>query len=672
MAKPKVLMARVGLDTREFETGLRRLDKKLRDLGTMGKVASDAMKIFAAATTAAAAATTVAAVAMTKAGLAAIDAQAKLSRSLAGTIDGLRGLQIAGGDAGVKVETVNDAAYKLTARLGEIQRQGGPAAKVLADLGLNAAQLASLDIDQRFAAIADAMQEAGLSASQQADALRVLGIEQKEVVQLFQGGGDAIRAARQEVDAFGLSVSAIDATKVEMANDAMARIGRSLEGVRNALAIAVAPMITEVSERLSELAKNQGGFSEATTKAAEQSGRALGKLADVAQGLRVVFKGVELVGIGFGAAVVSAVQLATEAVNKLVDGTVSATNAAIVALNKLPGVELELLETDWSNSEGMKTFRRIADELRNKVGETRSELHDLAMQPMPSAQVEEFFAAVRDRANEAAQQLVEARARAAESAGGMAGFGGTRPEGEADREKEAEERQRLMLEGRLQTLREHYMTETELENLRYAEQLNLLQDAEDARIATIDEVYGLREQAESEHQKRMSDIVKAEADKRADLERRAMAMTVDSLIKGLGQAFEAISSSNKKRFEQAKAFAKAEAALNAFRAIQQVWADETLPFYAKIAATAVTALQTAANISAINSTQFGGGTTPSAAGTPTVNGAPVQQAAQDRNRGPSVIVNLSGESHSTSAVRELLERIQDTVNDGGQIVLSPG
>jgi len=50
-------MARVGLDTEEFETGLRRMDRELRKLGDMGKIASDAIKLFAASTAAAAAAT---------------------------------------------------------------------------------------------------------------------------------------------------------------------------------------------------------------------------------------------------------------------------------------------------------------------------------------------------------------------------------------------------------------------------------------------------------------------------------------------------------------------------------------------------------------------------------------------------------------------------------------
>ena len=665
MARKRDVIVRIGADSSELDARVAAAGKRLDDLGAMGRKAGAALAAgFAVAT--------VAAGALIKSGLEAIDAQAKLSRSVGGTIDGLRGLQIAGGDAGVKLDTVNDAAYKLAARLGDIQRQGGPAGKILADLGLNAAELANLDVDKRFAAIADAMAEAGLSAAQQADALRQLGIEQKEVVQLFMGGGDAIRAARDEVERFGLAVSEIDAAKIEAANDAMSRIGRSLEGVRNQLAIASAPFLEEISERLTEAVGTAGGFREATTEAAEAAGTSLAKVADIAQGLRVVLKGAELIVVGFSAAMVSSAQIAAEAFTAFADSAIRSANFATSALNKLPGVDIPLLEVDVTESEFMQSFRRMGEELRNQVGETRAELHDMAMQPLPSAGVERFFADVRARAQEAAEAIVAARNEA--NMAGLDGFGtgqvGT-PANDATA-REAEERQREALEGRLQILREHYMSETELELQRYAEQLNLLQDAEDMRITSVDELYALREQAEAEHQLRMTGIVDAESRKRAEAERRAMSMTVDSLVKGLGQAFNAISSSNKKRFEQAKAFAKAEASLNAFRAIQQVWADEQLPFYAKIAATAVTALQTAANISAINATQFGGGTTPSAAGTPTVNGAPVAAASAPQGPQRAIFVTLQGETQSTSSVRELLTMINDTIGDGGQLVLTPG
>src|SRR5690606_23504726 len=108
-----------------------------------------------------------------------------------------------------------------------------------------------------------------------------------------------------------------------------------------------------------------------------------------------------LVAVGFGAAVVSSVQVAAEAISRLVDGAVTGVNVAIQGFNKLPGVEIEGLDVDWTDSAFMRSFRRMGDELRDKVGVVRGELHDLAMQPLPSAQVEKFFEDVQKRAQEA-------------------------------------------------------------------------------------------------------------------------------------------------------------------------------------------------------------------------------------------------------------------------------
>src|SRR5690606_21207098 len=111
------------------------------------------------------------------------------------------------------------------------------ASKALKRLGLDAGQLAAMDVDARIAAIADRMVELGYSTQQAADTLRKLGVESGAVVNLMLDGGDAIRRWRADVEAFGLSVSAVDASKIEAANDAMAKVGLVMEAVGNRIAV---------------------------------------------------------------------------------------------------------------------------------------------------------------------------------------------------------------------------------------------------------------------------------------------------------------------------------------------------------------------------------------------------------------------------------------------------
>lgn len=246
---------RVGADIAPLQAGMR---KGSRSVDSFGRQAAQAAKRVAAITAAVTAAATVLGGKMVKDTLAAVDAQAKLARQLDGTIDGLRSVQIAGKDAGIEAGVLNGAMERLTTRLGEAQQGTGQAARALRELGLDAERLAAMDVDQRMATLADRMQEMGLSAAQAGNYLRDLGIRNGEIINLMRQGGDAIRNARTELQAFGLSITEIDAAKIERANDAMERIGWASESIRQALTVELAPVIESVANTLSESFRESG------------------------------------------------------------------------------------------------------------------------------------------------------------------------------------------------------------------------------------------------------------------------------------------------------------------------------------------------------------------------------------------------------------------------------
>ncbi|GAB5431211.1 MAG: hypothetical protein EpisKO_05810 [Epibacterium sp.] len=235
------LKVSIGADTSELSRGIGRARALMGSLSRAAKVAGVAAGASFAVATAGM-------VAMTRGGLEAVDAQAKMARSVDGTIDGLRALQIAGGDAGVSVSEMNGAVQMMGKRLAEAAREGtGPAADALKRLGLDARDLMEMDVDARFGAIADRINGLGLSAQDAAGLMREFGVRSNEVsLALLQGSG-AIRNARSEVEKFGLSMSGEMAAKVEAANDAISRIGFVFEGMRNQLAVGLAPVLQELA-----------------------------------------------------------------------------------------------------------------------------------------------------------------------------------------------------------------------------------------------------------------------------------------------------------------------------------------------------------------------------------------------------------------------------------------
>lgn len=253
----------IGADTNALKHGLREAGSGLSGLRRAAMPAIAAIAAVGAAVTAAAAGM----VKLARDEMKVIDAQSKLARSMGGTVTGLRALKFAAEDAGI--DGLEGALNRLNRRLGAVEMGGGPAVETVKRLGLNLAELAEMDVDDRLAHIADRIRDYGGSAQESARHLQQLGFEQKGAIELFMQGGDAIREARKEVEAFGLAVSDIDAQRMEAANSAMWRLGKIVDGLRTQLAVNLSPVILETAERLVIMAR---GFLRVSDNAGEASG----------------------------------------------------------------------------------------------------------------------------------------------------------------------------------------------------------------------------------------------------------------------------------------------------------------------------------------------------------------------------------------------------------------
>lgn len=657
------LLVQIGADISGLETGGKQAAKSMQDLGKHARELGNKMAALGAAAVAAGAAMVVG---LTKAGLDNIDVQAKLARSISGTIDGLRGLQLAMSEAGVSNETLAGNMQKFNARLGEAQRGTGKAKEALDMLGLSAASLAGMDADQRMAALADRIRELGLSTSQTADVLKNLGIKGGEMVDILRQGGDVIRAARADVEAFGLSISAIDAAKVEAANDAMGRIGLVMESVQNHLAIAFAPMLQELADRFNNLAKENNGFGEQATRTAEMIATGFGYVGDVLRGLHVVFKGLQLIAEGFGGAFYSVIQGIIEAVVALNDAVARDINKTIGFFNAL-GASISELPL-MTNSEWVNDFRQFAEGSRERVSSVRQELSDLAMQEMPSDKIARFFDDVRARADEAAQAVVENQP----GGGGFDSSG----EDEAAKKREAErakllEAQREALAERLNAIIEFGAAEDDIEIARHEQQLEDLQFALEEELILEEEYQILKQTLEEKHLAKIAEMRKKGM---SDLEKftNASYSKQAGMISGyLADITAGVARENKTMFELNKAAGIANAIVSAYEGISKTLG--AYPFPINIALAAAHAIAAFAQVRAIASQSFSGGgsTAPSlAGGTPATPVTPVT-GGTPQSAGGGSLLTVEGVSpdalFSGRTVRALAERLAEHQRDGGAV-----
>ncbi len=393
------------VDSTTGERRLKSLNKELDKTDKGGRLAASAMRLAAGgvmATAAAVAGGTVALTAMTRAGMNAIDEQAKLARQLDSTIGGVRGLQLAANDAGVATGTVNSNMETLSARLGEAVRGSGQALEMLDRLGLSAQELASSDVDERVAAIADRVQELGLSGAETADVLRQLGIRNREMVNLLRQGGDPIRAARQEIEDYGLAISDIDASIIEAANDALSRTGLLLESTRSALAVELSPIVLEVAGRFNDVTRSVGGMDSAVRIAVESGVSSIAGLADGTWQLWTQMKRGDLVLADMDYAFARFASNSWGHVGGFLDSWGGGLNNIIEMMNRIPGmggIEPVALFSDGD------FMGRIQQNLETALG--RRNLAQVEFNAaeafLPSQYIDEFFDDVEKRR----QQLID-------------------------------------------------------------------------------------------------------------------------------------------------------------------------------------------------------------------------------------------------------------------------
>lgn len=387
MALPPLLV-KINGDSSGLDTALGKAGKGLKSLGVIAAGAAIAVVGGLAA--------------MTTAGLRSVDANVKLARSMGGTVNALNAVQIAAGYAGVSVGEANSAMQNLNRELASANEKGSPAAKALERLGFVASELSDLDTDDRMAAIADRVQELGLSTSDTSDILRDLGVRSRNMALLMIQGGDAIRSARIEVAAFGLELSETQTAGIESANDALARMSLVFQGLQGMLAAEVAPTLQVIADKFNQIAQ-----SEATREAINRVVESFGALAEIilsedfmsaaatglglvassaailAEGMVTLSQNVEMVTL-----VAGGLAIAIAAIGGPITIVIGLLGVALVALSKWRGA------VDGSTNASRSLTIAMGDEI------TQSQLLNKALSINGSMSVEV-----------AKKKLIEARAR---------------------------------------------------------------------------------------------------------------------------------------------------------------------------------------------------------------------------------------------------------------------
>lgn len=508
-------------------------------------------------------------VAMVKVNKDAIDAQAKLAQQLNTTSASVATLSRAGELSGVGMEKIAKSSKALNVRLAQAAQGIGPAVGQLEKLGLTGEEIARLPLDQKIAAINQAIRETVPASEQAAVAARFFG--ESAGAAMLTLSGDTMAEARRQAELFGLALSDVDAAKVEMANDAFSTLTMAASGLAQQFTVKVAPILKAIGDLFLEMAKDAGGFGNVATTVFDDIVNALGFVMNAFSGIKrvadVVFNGI----IGIAAKVTGFI---VENVAGMLD-----------TLSALPGVDFS--ETVAS----MQDFANLAEATAATAGER---IANALTEPLAGDRFKDFVKQAEAAGQAAAEATVGARVNPG------ADLGPTQTE--ADRK--AAEQQKALLAQRLETIRQANLSELEALEEKFIAENETIRAGLESRAVTEEQAHALSLGAAQRYADAKLEIEKRRTDAELELERRKEENKRQILSGALGAMTTLMNSGSRKLFEMGKVAAISQAIIStwtgATKALELGWP------LGPIAAGAIT-LAGFANVDNIRRQQFGGG-----------------------------------------------------------------
>jgi hypothetical protein len=350
----------------------------------MNRVAGNFAKMGGAAALAAGAA----GAAFVKMRMSAIDSLAKTADKLGVTTEALAGFRHAAELSGMSSNQFDKSLQNLGVQVANAAKGTGIAVRALDDLGLNAAALAELPLDQQMLEVAKAMEGVESQSEKTRIAYELFGARGVGVLNMMKGGADGMMSMAKEAETLGIAISRVDAAQIEAANDSVTRAKGVFEGFGNQIAVAFSPIVSELAANFYQTALDMNGAGSVGDRVVQALVKGFGFAANAVKGLKIAVMGIQYVFAKMA-------QGATFALSKLlimIDKAIEKYNeiADVFNLNKIdfkPAEQLGLLSD---------AFGAEADNIKDRIQTALNE-------PLPSDQIQSFYDTVQAKARETAE-----------------------------------------------------------------------------------------------------------------------------------------------------------------------------------------------------------------------------------------------------------------------------
>lgn len=638
-------------DTKPLDEAGKRAKQTLSDVSKEARQGVNDLAKYSAAAAAAGAA--IAAHLVSKS-LDAIDAQAKLARTLNTTVAGLEVTTRAATLSGVAMQGVEQATKDLTRRLSQAASGTGPAVDALARLNLTAQELQQLPLDKRIYEINTAINQFVPAAERAAVAGQLFGEEGSLAMQRIDPA--TLRAAAEDVERFGSALSQVDAAKVEAANDAMARVSQVVDGLVQKFTVELAPVITAISKQFTDAAADSGLLEDGAGRAFDAMIRGGAFAMDAVEGIKRAF---EVAGQAVAVWMLGVKTAMIGVAEAITSGPIDRLNSLIRMVNKLPGsFELPTIE----QPEFVKGLQEDLELSKQAVREGWDAIKETLNEPLPGGQFLKFV----EEARAAGQEAAEAMAAAQEAAMAEGAQGGGSPLF-SDEEKEK-------IQQRLEALRQSYQTELQDLQEKFGIEQEILEAAREAQLISEEEYKARLVEIEQGYQDSVTELEQRGAEARKRVQEAEAKARWSTMSKALGDLSTLMNTESRKMFEIGKAAAIGQTVMETYAGAQKAYtALAGIPVVGPAlgaAAAGAAILSGVARVQAIRSQSFGGGGTPSVSNTQAVNGAstPVGESGGSAAAGPTYTFVGIDPSKMYNG-RDIAAALRDYADNGGKLEL---
>jgi hypothetical protein len=152
--------------------------------------------------------------------------------------------------SGTSLEKIEYATTRANRVFAKADEEGSKMRETLASLGVVVDDLSEMTVEERFMEMAMAVAAVEDPGRRAAAAFDVFGRAGTELMPLLNAGADGIREMREEAHRLGIVFDQEAADSAALFNDNMDRLGKSVDGVKFAVAEAFLPILTQLLEKM--------------------------------------------------------------------------------------------------------------------------------------------------------------------------------------------------------------------------------------------------------------------------------------------------------------------------------------------------------------------------------------------------------------------------------------